>query len=75
MSPCNKIKLSDKCELVYNADKNQKYKLTKQLAVEYVSKLLEKDEKWIKHFKSFSKKDDLADAFLQGAYFIQKNIT
>lgn len=74
MSPSNKIKLSEKCELVYEADKTKKYKLTKQLAVEYVTKLLQKDEPWLKHFKSFSKKDDLADAFLQGAYYLTKMI-
>ena len=29
---------------------------------------------WLKHFNSYKKKDDLADAFLQGAYYFEMNI-
>jgi hypothetical protein len=29
---------------------------------------------WITHFNSHKKKDDLADAFLQGAYYFEMNI-
>ncbi len=74
MSPSNKIKLSDKCDIVYEADKKNKYKLTKSLAVEYVKKILDKQQltQWNNHFLSFKKKDDLADALLQGAYYILK---
>jgi len=72
MSPSNKIKLSDKCEVVYHADKKVKYKITKQLAVEYVTKILQNNKSWLDHFKTFKKKDDLADALLQGAYYLEK---
>lgn len=72
MSPSNKIKLSENCQVVYHADKKVKYKITKQLAVEYVTKILQKNIKWLEHFKSFKKKDDLADALLQGAYYLEK---
>jgi len=72
MSPSNKIKLSDKCEIVYHADKKVKYKITKQLAVEYTTKILQKNKLWLDHFKYYKKKDDLADALLQGAYYLEK---
>lgn len=73
MSPSNKIKLSKDKKLVAEADKTQKYKLTKKLAVDYVKELLNED---LLNFKNYflneKKKDDLADAFLQGAYYLIK---
>ena len=73
MSPSNKIKLSKDKKIVKEADKTKKYKLTKKLAVDYVKALLDTDLKNFKdYFLSIKKKDDLADAFLQGAYFLLK---
>jgi len=71
MSPSNKIKLSKDKKIVKEANKSEKYKLTKKLAVDYVKALLDSD---LNNFKDYflgqRKKDDLADAFLQGAYYL-----
>lgn len=74
ISPSNKIKLSKDKKLVKEADKTKKYKLTKKLAIDYVKALLDTDLNNFKdYFLNEKKKDDLADAFLQGAYFLNKN--
>lgn len=74
MSPSNKIKLSKDNKIVKEADKSQKYKLTKKLAVDYVKALLDNDlNNFKEYFLSVKKKDDLADAFLQGAYYLTTN--
>jgi len=75
MSPSNKIKLSKDKQIVKDADKKNKYKLTKKLAVDYVKLLLDDDLNNFKdYFLGVKKKDDLADAFLQGAYYLTKVI-
>ena len=50
---------------------SEKYKLTKQLGIIYCNQLIKYDEKNYKFFNSKKKKDDLADALLQGIYFIK----
>jgi len=50
-----------------------KYKKNKYLAVEYTKvMILEEDKKFIDLFTDCKKKDDLADAYLQGIYYIDK---
>ena len=50
-----------------------KYKKNKYLSVEYTKlMILEEDTKFIELFTDCKKKDDLADAYLQGIYFIEK---
>ena len=51
----------------------EKYKQNKYLSVKY-TELMIKNEKdnFIQLFKESSKKDDLADAYLQGIYWIEK---
>ena len=50
-----------------------KYKKNKYLSVEYTKlMILEEDNKFIVLFTESKKKDDLADAYLQGIYFIDK---
>ena len=50
-----------------------KYKKNKYLSVEYTKNMiLEEDNKFIELFTESKKKDDLADAYLQGIYFIEK---
>ena len=50
-----------------------KYKKNKYLSVEYTKQMiLEEDPKFIELFTDCKKKDDLADAYLQGIYFIDK---
>ena len=50
-----------------------KYKKNKYLSVEYTKlMILEEDQEFIDLFNESKKKDDLADAYLQGIYFIEK---
>ena len=83
MSPSNKIKLASDGETQQIvklkstdkiSDESKAYKLTKSLAVKYTKDLLEHLPEWLKHFNSYKKKDDLADAFLQGAYYFEMNV-
>ena len=78
MSPSNKLKLAtigDTTELikVKAIDESKSYKMTKTLGIKYCLELIQHLPEWIKHFNSHKKKDDLADAFLQGVYFITNN--
>ena len=51
----------------------EKYKKNKYLSVEYTKNMiLNQDNKFIELFTESKKKDDLADAYLQGIYFIEK---
>ena len=51
----------------------EKYKKNKYLSVEYTKlMILKEDKKFIDLFTESKKKDDLADAYLQGIYFIEK---
>ena len=51
----------------------EKYKRNKYLSVEYTKNMiLQQDKKFIDLFDESKKKDDLADAYLQGIYFIEK---
>ena len=74
MSPSNKLKLAsegDTKQLVKakSTDDTKAYKLTKSLGIKYCLDLIAHLLEWVKHFNSFKKRDDLADSFLQGAYF------
>ena len=51
------------------------YNERKKAGVEIVKELLSKNNAiWLPFFLAHKKKDDLADAFLQGAWFLNKNI-
>jgi hypothetical protein len=74
MSPSNKLKLAsngDTTQLVKakSTGDTKAYKLTKSLGIKYCLDLTSHLLDWTKHFNSFKKRDDLADSFLQGAYF------
>lgn len=78
MSPSNKLKLNSNNEIEKvkkETKSNNTYKLTKTLAVEYTRILLKDQPVWLGFLNSHKKKDDLADSFLQGVYYISKNIT
>ena len=80
MSPSNKLKLANDGDTkqvikAKKTDDTKAYKLTKSLGIKYCLELTNHLENWQKHFNSHKKKDDLADAFLQGAYFYINNIT
>jgi hypothetical protein len=61
---------------VKNKTGKDRYNKNKFLAIEYTLKILREREEsdFINHFNSFKKKDDLADAFLQGKIFIENNM-
>ena len=67
----NKLKVYKGPEI--KCDIKEKYKKNKYLSVEYTKlMILEEDNKFIELFTESKKKDDLADAYLQGIYFIDK---
>ena len=78
MSPSNKLKIAndgDTQKLIkLKGDDAKTYKMTKSLAIKYCSQMIEPFEQWKEFFNQQKKKDDLADCFLQGIYYINKNI-
>ena len=55
-------------------DIKDKYKKTKFLGIEYCKQMIDEskqDKQWLKLFSSSKKKDDLADAYLQGIYVLK----
>jgi hypothetical protein len=79
MSPSNKLKLADDGDTkelikVKATDETKSYKLTKSLGIKYCTEMIKHLPEWTKQFNSNKKKDDLADAFLQGVYFISNNL-
>ena len=75
MSPSNKLKLADDGDTkqlvkAKNENETKGYKMTKSLGIKYCLELIKHLPEWITHFNSHKKKDDLADSFLQGAYFM-----
>ena len=78
IAPCNKIKLvsdeeSKKIIISKSTDDTTKYKLTKSLSVKYAMQLINHLPEWLEFFNKQKKKDDLADALLQGMYYYEKN--
>jgi len=79
LSPSNKLKLANegdtkqlikvKKESVEEGKDTKAYKLTKSLGIKYCNDMITHLPNWVNHFNSFKKKDDMADSFLQGAYF------
>jgi len=73
-SPSNKLKVDNNntIKLLSNTKNDtEKYKLTKELAIQYCNQLIKNDEKNSIFFNNKKKKDDLADAFLQEVYYIK----
>jgi hypothetical protein len=53
-------------------DIKDKYKRTKFLGIQYcLSMIIDQQDQWINLFTTSKKKDDLADAYLQGMYVLQ----
>jgi len=75
ISPSNKLKINnDNTIQLLSTTKNdtEKYKLTKQLSIIYTKQLLNNnDNTYLEFFNKQKKKDDLADALLQGIYYIK----
>jgi hypothetical protein len=68
----NKLKCDGLSEEVSNANYNER----KKLSVKQTKSLLEDKQmnEWMSLFEKHKKKDDLADAYLQGMYFLQFKI-
>jgi len=72
--PSNKLKVNnDNTIEIFKANKQsgKKYKLTKDLSIEYTKKLLEGDQERLSFLNTFKKKDDLCDCYLQGCYYLK----
>jgi hypothetical protein len=74
------ISSANKLKLFLTKEKTEEnageYKQHKRDSVHFTSQVLQQNENiscWQTHFDSSKKKDDLADAFLQGLWYIQKN--
>ena len=59
----------------YVDEKKNKYKINKFLSIAYTKKMIENEKEDFQDlFNNSKKKDDLADAYLQGIYWINKSI-
>ena len=71
----NKLKVykGEPVSIPFKNDKKNKYKINKFLSVEYTKNMIQNQTDEIKYiFNSSKKKDDLADSYLQGIYWIEK---
>lgn len=68
-SPLNKMKLNN-AQATIDENTKTKYKTTKNLAEIYCKALIADDVRNLKYINSESKKDDLADSFLQGFHYL-----
>lgn len=82
MAPCNKLKINnDNTIAVFKNNKNDKnkYKLTKELGIQYTKQLLADEPELLEYLDLYKKIDDKCDAYLQGRYYLEiyrnKNIT
>ena len=69
----NKLKVykGPKIIIPYENNKKNKYKINKYLAIKYCNKMIENENKqFIDLYTNSKKKDDLADSYLQGIYYI-----
>lgn len=71
ISANNKLKNCEKIEQFKGRSKN--YKERKKLAIEYCEYLIENDKNNLNYFQFNSKKDDLADCYLQAVYYLNLN--
>tara|TARA_B110000208_G_scaffold12077_2_gene14906 strand:+ start:373 stop:1254 length:882 start_codon:yes stop_codon:yes gene_type:complete len=74
ISPSNKLKVdNDNSILLLKKTKNdtEKYKITKKLSIIYTKQLIENDINSLNILNNNKKKDDLADSFLQGVYYLK----
>jgi hypothetical protein len=70
ISPCNKLK-------DFNIDGKLNYKQRKQMSTNICLNQINNStyyHNWIEHFNKHKKRDDLADCFLQGLWFINNKI-
>ena len=72
ISPSNKLKVDadNTIQVLSGKENKEKYKLTKSLGIKYTKQLLKDNNEQLEHLDKHKKKDDLADAYLQGLYYI-----
>jgi len=68
------IKIEDGNEGKKKKNSSVKYADKKRLAIEHSKYYLKENPEFIDFFNEHKKKDDLADSFLQGLYYIKKNL-
>jgi hypothetical protein len=71
----NKLKVykGEPIKTPYSDDKKNKYRNNKYLSVKYTALMIhEEEDSFQKLYEGSKKKDDLADAYLQGIYWIEK---
>lgn len=73
ISAKNKLTVYDGPDISKNYDIKSSYSLNKKLAIKYCEYMVKHDKKNLDFFLNHTKKDDLADSFLQGAYYLKKN--
>lgn len=69
ISAGNKLKVYDGPDIEVNL--STKYARNKKLAIFHTKYLLKNHSEYLSFFESHKKKDDLADSFLQAAYFVK----
>ncbi len=72
ISAGNKLKVYDGPNIEINV--KSRYTRNKKLGILHTKYLLKNHEEYLSFFELHKKKDDLADAFLQAAYFIHKRL-
>ena len=74
--PSNKLKVNEDntIQTLSKTSDNKKYKMTKQLGVQYCKQLIKHDQSKLDFLATQKKKDDLCDAFLQGAHYLSLQI-
>lgn len=70
MCPSNKLKVSADNTLDVT-NRKDKYKLTKELSVQYTKQLLATNKRHLEYLELFDKQDDICDAYLQGRYYLE----
>ena len=74
ISSQNKLKVYDKHVKEMKENKENSYKIRKKMGIGLTEYIINNNENWGRYKSLFvgKKKDDLADAFLQGLYYIKK---
>ena len=73
MSANNKLKCYKGETIELKTKSKSKYIIRKKMAIEHCKFFIKSNEINYDYFMSSSKKDDLADSYLQGLYYIKKN--
>jgi len=73
ISARNKLKVYNGPIIKDNYKIKNKYNLTKKLAIDYCKYMIDDQKDFLIFFNNHPKKDDLADCYLQGAYYLCQN--